>query len=331
MKKVQIYTDGACSGNPGPGGYAAILICDGIEKEIYGAEKETTNNRMELLAGIKALSILKTSCEVDIYSDSSYVVNCFNENWIYAWKKNGWSKAKGEELKNVDLLKELYELCQKHKVTWHKVKGHSDNEYNNRCDRLAVNAIKELSNENNDFYEGELTEKVLSEETKYQGKVFTVKKLKIQLPDGKLADRDIVEHNGGAAICAVDDEGYIYTVVQYRIATGGEMIEIPAGKVENGENPRECAIRELTEETGLKAGNITHIASYYATPGYCTEKLHIYFATGLTIGNPDRDEGEFLHVRKYKIDELMKMIEEGKITDGKTIIAVQWAKMNWRK
>jgi ribonuclease HI len=336
MKKVQIYTDGACSGNPGPGGYAAILIYDKHEKEIWGYEDNTTNNRMELMAPIKALSMLKTKCEVEIYSDSAYVVNSFNMGWIYAWKKNGWKKDKGQELKNVDLLQKLYALCQKHKVTWHKVKGHSDNEYNNRCDALAVNAIKELiknkkgNNENSGFYEGDLKETVISIEEIFKGKVFDVNVLQVKMPDDTVARREIVSHPGGAAICAVDDEGYVYTVVQYRIATSGELIEIPAGKVEKGEDPKECAKRELAEETGLIAKEVRHIVSFYATPGYCTEMLHIYLATGLEEGNLNRDEGEFLHVRKYKIDELMRMIQNGEITDGKTIIAAMWAKMNWR-
>lgn len=335
MKNVKIYTDGACSGNPGPGGFAAILIYDQHVKEIWGYEDNTTNNRMELMAPIKALSMLKSKCEVEIYSDSAYVVNSFNEGWIYSWKKNGWKKDKGQELKNVDLLMELYDLCQKHKVTWHKVKGHSDNEYNNRCDELAVNAIKELvkkknSLDNHQFYEGDLQETVISKEEVFKGKVFDVNLLQVRLPDDTVSRREIVVHPGGAAICAVDDDGYVYTVVQYRIATGGEMIEIPAGKVEKGEDPKKCAIRELAEETGLIAKDVKHIVSFYATPGYCTEMLHIYLATGLEKGNPDRDDGEFLHVRKFKIDDLMRMIQNGEITDGKTIIAVMWAKMNWR-
>ncbi len=336
MKKVEIYTDGACSGNPGAGGYGAILICNGTEKEISGGEKDTTNNRMELMAPIKALSILKESCEVDIYSDSSYVVNSFCLGWIYSWEKNGWQKKQGEELKNVDLLMELLELCRKHKVNWHKVKGHSDNEYNNRCDRLAVNAIASLKEDNKkedrtEFYDGELKEEVLSAEDKFTGRVFTVRKLEVRLPDGRVANREVVIHCGGAAICAVDSEGYMYMVKQFRIAASKEMLEIPAGKLEAGEDPKECAIRELKEETGVTAKNVIPIVSYFATPGYCTEKLHIFYATDLEKGNPDRDEGEFLHVKKYKVETLLDMVNKGEITDGKTVIAILWAIQNMKK
>ncbi len=137
MKSVTIYTDGACSGNPGAGGYGAILMFGDARKEIYGGEPNTTNNRMELMGPISALQMLKEPCEVSLYSDSAYVVNSFDKGWIYGWAKAGWKK-KGGELKNIDLLKELYRLCGVHKVTWIKVKGHADNEFNNRCDELAV-------------------------------------------------------------------------------------------------------------------------------------------------------------------------------------------------
>lgn len=141
MQKVIIYTDGACSGNPGPGGWAAILIYGENKKEIYGGNKNTTNNIMELTAIIEGLKALKTECEVEIYSDSSYCINAFNQNWIYGWIKKGWKTSNGEAVKNQDLWKELYSLTKKHKVTFHKVKGHSNVELNNRCDELARNAI----------------------------------------------------------------------------------------------------------------------------------------------------------------------------------------------
>ena len=144
MKKVILYTDGACSGNPGPGGYAAILIYNNIEKEIVGGQKDTTNNKMEMMAVIKGLEMLKEPCEVEVYSDSAYVVNCFNQGWIYNWRKNGWKKEKKEPVKNKELWEELYELTKIHKVEFIKVKGHSDNEYNNRCDRLAVSKRDEF-------------------------------------------------------------------------------------------------------------------------------------------------------------------------------------------
>ncbi len=144
MKKVTIYTDGACSGNPGPGGWGAILMYNETSKEISGANKDTTNNIMEITAVLEALKLLKEECEVKIYSDSAYVVNAFNQGWIYNWKKNNWKTASKDPVKNRELWEELYSLVQKHKVEFIKVKGHSDNEYNNRCDFLATRAIKTI-------------------------------------------------------------------------------------------------------------------------------------------------------------------------------------------
>lgn len=145
MKKVDLYTDGACSGNPGAGGYGAILIYRGIEKEISGGESSTTNNRMEIFAVIAGLRCLKESCDVTIYSDSAYTVNAFNEGWIQGWKTNGWKKADGKPVLNADLWLELLSLMEPHEIRFVKVKGHADNEYNNRCDALARAAIKKLS------------------------------------------------------------------------------------------------------------------------------------------------------------------------------------------
>ena len=144
MDKIVIYTDGACSGNPGPGGWGAVLIYKDNKKEISGGSKNTTNNIMELTAVIEALKQLKYPCEVDLYSDSAYVVNCFNQGWIYNWQKNNWKTASKEPVKNKEIWQELYDLTKIHKVKFFKVKWHSDNELNNRCDELARNAIKEL-------------------------------------------------------------------------------------------------------------------------------------------------------------------------------------------
>ena len=145
MDEVIIYTDGACSGNPGKGGWGAILMCGNSKKEISGAELETTNNRMELTAPIEALKLLKRPCNVKIYSDSAYLVNAFLQGWIYNWQKNGWKTADKKDVKNKELWEEIYKFTKIHKIEWIKVKGHSDNEYNNQCDKMAVNAIKELS------------------------------------------------------------------------------------------------------------------------------------------------------------------------------------------
>jgi ribonuclease HI len=137
MKEVIIYTDGACSGNPGPGGWGAILEYKGVRKEMSGGESETTNNRMELLGAISALSALKEPCHVDLYTDSQYIEKAINQGWLAGWKKKNW-KRKGGELKNIDLWQQLDALLTRHDVTLHWVKGHADNEGNNRCDQLAV-------------------------------------------------------------------------------------------------------------------------------------------------------------------------------------------------
>ena len=144
MKEVTLYTDGACSGNPGLGGYGGILIYGDIQREYSGAEEETTNNRMELMAVIVGLQHLKYACKVDVYSDSAYTVNAFLNGWIYAWKKNAWKKADGKAVLNVDLWEKLYALTKLHQVTFHKVAGHADNALNNRCDELAREAVAAL-------------------------------------------------------------------------------------------------------------------------------------------------------------------------------------------
>ena len=136
-KKVTIYTDGACSGNPGKGGWGSILIYGDVVKELSGGEDNTTNNRMELKAVIEALKALKSPCDVEIYSDSAYVVNAFTQKWIDNWIKNNWKTADKKSVKNVDLWQELLVLIKTHNVTFKKVKGHSDNELNERCDKLA--------------------------------------------------------------------------------------------------------------------------------------------------------------------------------------------------
>ena len=137
MKEVNVYTDGACSGNPGKGGYCAILLYGDNEKVVSGFEDNTTNNRMELLAAIMGLKALKEPCKVNLYSDSQYLINAFNEGWLNSWQQNNWKNSNKKEVKNVDLWKEIIDLTNIHDVTFIKVKGHSDNEYNNRCDKLA--------------------------------------------------------------------------------------------------------------------------------------------------------------------------------------------------
>ncbi|OYD08506.1 ribonuclease HI [Paludifilum halophilum] len=141
MKEVTIYTDGACSGNPGPGGWAAVLIYGEHHKEISGGARNTTNNRMELTAAIQSLSRLKTSCRVKLYTDSAYLVNCMKQGWYVKWEKNGWVNSKKDPVENRDLWQELLKEMRRHEVEFIKVKGHSDNELNNRCDELARGAI----------------------------------------------------------------------------------------------------------------------------------------------------------------------------------------------
>ena len=145
LKKVEIWTDGACPCNPGPGGWAAILNYMGIEKEISGGKLDTTNNYMELTAVIQALNALKEPCEVTLYSDSSYVVNAITENWLAGWQRNGFKTAGNKPVKNQELWEELLVLLKKHQVNFVHVKGHADNQNNNRCDKLAREQIQKLS------------------------------------------------------------------------------------------------------------------------------------------------------------------------------------------
>ncbi len=141
MKSVDVYTDGACSGNPGKGGYGAVLIYKGIRKELSAGYEKTTNNRMEVLAVIEALSALKEPCNVTLYSDSKYVVDAINKGWMEKWEKNNWMRTKTEKASNSDLWIRLSALLKKHSVKFVWVKGHNDNLENERCDELARNAI----------------------------------------------------------------------------------------------------------------------------------------------------------------------------------------------
>ena len=144
MKTVTLYTDGACSGNPGPGGWGAILSYNGVEKELSGGESATTNNRMELLAVISGLEALKEPCHVELYSDSKYVIDGLSKGWAASWRKNGWRKADKKPALNPELWEQLLELTRKHEMRYHWVKGHADNPYNNRCDEMAVAEWKKL-------------------------------------------------------------------------------------------------------------------------------------------------------------------------------------------
>ena len=145
MKSIQLYTDGACKGNPGPGGFGVILRYGGREKEISGGDSATTNNRMELLAAIVGLEALTEPCEVTLYSDSKYLVDSITKRWVYNWQKNGWIKSDKKEAQNIDLWERLLPLLETHKVTFVWVKGHDGHEFNERCDRLAVAQAEKFS------------------------------------------------------------------------------------------------------------------------------------------------------------------------------------------
>lgn len=144
LTEVTIYTDGACSGNPGPGGWAAVLIVGDVFKEIAGCDPATTNNRMELTAAMEALRRLNRPCLVRLYSDSAYLVSAFNQGWLTNWQRNGWKNAANDPVSNMDLWQELLRLSAPHQMEWIKVKGHAANPHNNRCDALAVDEIKKL-------------------------------------------------------------------------------------------------------------------------------------------------------------------------------------------
>lgn len=159
MKKVCIYTDGACSGNPGPGGWAAILSYNGHERELSGGEPATTNNRMELIAAISALEALKEPCEVELWTDSQYLARAVNEGWLAGWKRRGWRRKEGE-LKNPELWQALDALLARHKVSFNWLKGHDGHEYNERCDALAVAQRDKFSRQRGIPFENERPKQV---------------------------------------------------------------------------------------------------------------------------------------------------------------------------
>lgn len=173
----------------------------------------------------------------------------------------------------------------------------------------------------------EYTEKPIKSQRIYEGSVIKVRVDDVELPDGHISKRELVEHNGGVGVIPVTDDGYVFMVTQYRIAAKSMMLEIPAGKLELGEDPFECGKRELTEETGYTAEEFIPLGVYYATPGYCEEKLTLYLARNLSWSGQHLDEGEFLNVKKYKLDELYQMVMDNQIHDCKTAIAILKAKL----
>lgn len=171
------------------------------------------------------------------------------------------------------------------------------------------------------------TEKELETTEIYRGRIIYVHSDRVSLPDGTQGLREIVEHSGGVAILPLGEDGTVYCVRQYRYAVGEHLLELPAGKLEPGETPLACAVRELGEETGFTAEKYTYLGAGYPSPGYCRETIHLYLAEGLRPGPSHTDEGEFLDVERYPLAQLEEMIMRGEITDAKTVIAVLKARL----
>ncbi len=171
------------------------------------------------------------------------------------------------------------------------------------------------------------TEQKLSVDDKYRGRIVYVHVDQVKLCDGKVGRREIVEHSGGVTVIPVDEDGSVYCVRQYRYAVGEHVLETPAGKLNEGEEPLHCAVRELSEETGLTAENYVFLGAFYPSPGYCKERLYVYLATGLKSGEAHPDDGEFLDVEKRSLDELVAMAMNNELSDAKTIIAILKAKL----
>lgn len=165
-------------------------------------------------------------------------------------------------------------------------------------------------------------EKKIDGEIKYTGKIVTVRRDTVELQNGRQSTREVVEHPGGVAIVAMDQESYVYMVRQYRYPMERELLELPAGKLEVGEDPAECAIRELSEETGFRAEKMVYLGKLYPSPGYCQETLYLYLALGLVGGASHPDPDEFLSVERYPFDKLCDMVSEGRICDAKTSLGL---------
>lgn len=171
------------------------------------------------------------------------------------------------------------------------------------------------------------TEKTAAIHDIYRGRIVYLHEDEVTLPDGAPARREIVEHSGGVAIVPLDGEGNVYCVRQYRYAVGEHLLELPAGKLNDGEDPKQCAVRELSEETGFSAGEMISLGAIYPSPGYCKETLYMYLARELRPGRQHLDEGEFLDVEKYPLEKLVQLSLSGEIRDAKTVIAILKTKL----
>lgn len=344
--RVKIYTDGACSGNPGPGAWAAILIFGEIEKEISGFAEETTNNRMEMQAAIEGLKALKQACSVDLYSDSAYLVSGFNKGWLENWQKKGWQNAAGNPVSNIDLWQELLSLSSQHDISWHKVKGHADNPYNNRCDELARNLIKRQRNVWPEAlgldepiaepqapkqsslptaqlqHFAHLDEEILSDTCIFEGKIIDFHHYKIKTAAGREAWREVVHHGGGVGIVALTPDHEVLLVHQYRLAAGQVLQEIPAGCLEAQEDPLEAAKRELEEETGYRARTWYKLGEFFVSPGYTNEIIHLFLAVDLELGKQHLDPDEYLNVVLLPLNQAIEDVRRLKIHDAKTLIGL---------
>ena len=175
---------------------------------------------------------------------------------------------------------------------------------------------------NIDALDEQLIEKTVERKIAFEGRVFQVETKKVQLYDGSISNREVVLHNGGATIVALDDEKNVYLVRQFRSPFEKVILETPAGKLEKGEDPKACAIRELKEETGMQAETVTDLGKMYATPGYCAEIIHLYLAEGLSFGDGNPDDGEFLQLVKMPLKKAIEMIDSNEISDAKTMVAL---------
>lgn len=426
-----LYTDGACSGNPGPGAWAAILVDEDRYQVFWGAYDNTTNNRMELMGPLGVLEYLQEGLDVAVHSDSSYLVRAFHERWLDKWQRNNWVNSTKQPVKNRDLWERILQESRRHRLTFVKVKGHADSTLNNFVDQTAVQAIDDLRSQlikegvtytamgmmdslpkigqdlayeeardqglfvalsskssRSDPSPSDLTrpfpfestlapssadssgsassisasatphssleesrsahlqipllsleeakalladnpdqpaftERTTQEKQIFQGRVFSIEVNDIALPDGRPSIREVVRHPGGACVLPYDAEtDTIYMVRQYRYPFGKLLWEVPAGKLETGEDPLVCARRELEEECGIQAKSWTKLLTTYPSPGYCAEILTIYLALSLTYGDRHLDPGEFLGVGAFHRKTVFEMIRQGLIVDGKTLQAL---------